>query len=81
MTRDSGKILTSHARSLPRPDALIELNRARQAGETDDEVGFQEALAGAVAEIVAREKTVGITVPGDGEFGKAMGQKVNYGAW
>ncbi len=81
MTRDSGKILTSHAGSLPRPDALIELNRARQAGETDDETGFQEALAGAVADVVARQRAAGITIPGDGEFGKAMGQKVNYGAW
>ena len=27
-------ILTSHAGSLPRPDALIEANRAREAGET-----------------------------------------------
>ena len=30
-------ILTSHAGSLPRPDALIERNRARQSGETSNE--------------------------------------------
>ncbi len=79
MTRHSGKILTSHAGSLPRPESLIELNRAHQAGETDDEAGFQAALSQAVADVVARQAAIGITVPGDGEFGKAMGQKVNYG--
>ena len=28
-----------------------------------------------------RQKDVGIDVPGDGEFGKSMGNRVNYGAW
>jgi 5-methyltetrahydropteroyltriglutamate--homocysteine methyltransferase len=79
-TSDQG-ILTSHAGSLPRPDDLIELYRARQAGETDDEAGFQQALRVAVTDVVARQAAAGITVTGDGEYGKAMGQKVNYGAW
>jgi len=74
-------ILTSHAGSLPRPDDLIELNRARQAGESKDEAGYQRRLAAAVADVVRRQRTAGIDVPGDGEFGKAMGQRVNYGAW
>lgn len=74
-------ILTSHAGSLPRPDDLIERSRARHAGEVDDETGYQEALQQATVEVVARQQDAGITVPGDGEFGKAMGSKVNYGAW
>jgi 5-methyltetrahydropteroyltriglutamate--homocysteine methyltransferase len=74
-------ILTSHAGSLPRPDELIEANRARMEGETNDEAAFQEELAASIAAVVARQVACGITVPGDGEFGKAMGQKVNYGAW
>ena len=74
-------MLTSHAGSLPRPDDLIELNRARQAGETQDEAGYQARLASAVTEVVRRQRTAGIDVPGDGEYGKAMGQRVNYGAW
>ena len=28
-----------------------------------------------------RQKDAGIDVPGDGEFGKAMAQRVNYGSW
>jgi 5-methyltetrahydropteroyltriglutamate--homocysteine methyltransferase len=81
MHSSQDQILTSHAGSLPRPDSLIEANRARQAGETDDEAGFQSELRQAVVDVVARQRQAGITVPGDGEFGKAMGQKVNYGAW
>jgi 5-methyltetrahydropteroyltriglutamate--homocysteine methyltransferase len=34
-----------------------------------------------VAEVVRRQRAIGIDVPGDGEYGKAMGQRVNYGAW
>jgi 5-methyltetrahydropteroyltriglutamate--homocysteine methyltransferase len=30
---------------------------------------------------VRRQKQAGITIPGDGEFGKSMGHKVNYRAW
>jgi methionine synthase II (cobalamin-independent) len=30
------RILTSHVGSLPRPDALIDANRAREAGVTID---------------------------------------------
>jgi 5-methyltetrahydropteroyltriglutamate--homocysteine methyltransferase len=34
-----------------------------------------------VAEVVHRQRELGIDVPGDGEFGKSMGDRVNYGAW
>ena len=74
-------ILTSHAGSLPRPDDLIEANRAREAGETTDEASFQATLRKAVIDVVRRQKDAGIDVPGDGEFGKSMGHKVNYRAW
>ena len=75
------RILTTHAGSLPRPDELIELNRARQAGEASDERAYQERLRAAVADVVRRQVQLGIDIPGDGEYGKAMGQRVNYGAW
>jgi 5-methyltetrahydropteroyltriglutamate--homocysteine methyltransferase len=75
------RILTTQAGSLPRPDDLIELNRARQAGESTDERVYQGRLGAAVVEVVRRQHAVGIDVPGDGEYGKAMGQRVNYGAW
>ena len=81
MQRSTERILTTHAGSLPRPDDLIELNRARQAGESRDERGYQARLGAAVGDVVRRQQAAGINIPGDGEYGKAMGQRVNYGAW
>src|SRR5688572_27663209 len=81
MKRSDARILTTQAGSLPRPDDLIELNRARQAGESQDERGYQTRLGTAVGEVVHRQKAAGVDIAGDGEFGKAMGQRVNYGAW
>jgi 5-methyltetrahydropteroyltriglutamate--homocysteine methyltransferase len=75
------RILTTQAGSLPRPDDLIDLNRARQAGDLTDERGYRERLKAAVADVVRRQRDLGVHVPGDGEYGKAMGQPVNYGAW
>src|ERR1700720_1804309 len=81
MKTSSDHILTSHVGSLPRPDDLIAANRAREAREATDEEAFQERLRGAGAEVVRRQRELGIDVPGDGEFGKSMGDRVNYGAW
>ena len=68
-------ILTSHAGSLPRPDALIE------AWGANEEQALTQQLTTSVAEVVRRQKELGIDVPGDGEFGKPMAQRVNYGSW
>jgi 5-methyltetrahydropteroyltriglutamate--homocysteine methyltransferase len=81
MRTSTDHILTSHVGSLPRPDELIAVNRARETGEAIDEGGFQATLSGAVMDAVRRQHQLGIDVPGDGEFGKAMGQRVNYGSW
>ena len=75
MRGSSDHILTSHAGSLPRPDALIE------AWGANDEPALSRQLTAAVAEVVRRQKAIGIDVPGDGEFGKPMAQRVNYGSW
>ncbi len=79
MSRDH--ILTSQAGSLPRPDDLISANSAREAGETTDETAFEQTLQAAVVAVVRKQKEIGIDVPGDGEFGKSMGHKINYRAW
>jgi 5-methyltetrahydropteroyltriglutamate--homocysteine methyltransferase len=81
MKTSSDHILTSHVGSLPRPDDLIAANRAREARAATDEEAFQEGLRDAVAEVVHRQRDLGIDVPGDGEFGKSVGHPVNYGAW
>jgi 5-methyltetrahydropteroyltriglutamate--homocysteine methyltransferase len=81
MRNSSGRIRTSHAGSLPRPEDLIALNRARTQADFADEAAFQERLRTAVTDVVARQHELGIDIPGDGEYGKAMGHRVNYGAW
>src|SRR5712692_9541153 len=81
MRVSSDHILTSHAGSLPRPDALIESYRAREAGAIGDDQAIEETLERAVGEVVRRQRDLGIDVPGDGEYGKSMGHPVNYGAW
>jgi 5-methyltetrahydropteroyltriglutamate--homocysteine methyltransferase len=81
MRTSSDHILTSHDGSLPRPDELIEANRAHEAGGASDEHLFQQKLRAAVSDVVRPQCDLGIDIPGDGEFGKSMGQRVNYGAW
>ena len=81
MRTSSDRILTSHAGSLPRPNELIEANRARETGDASDERAFQETLRRAVDNVVRRQKELGIDIPGDGEFGKSVANRVNYGAW
>jgi 5-methyltetrahydropteroyltriglutamate--homocysteine methyltransferase len=75
------RILTSHAGSLPRPDHLIELNRRRFDEEPYDEDEYQRELRDATIDVVRRQAELGIDVPNDGEYGHAMGAKVDYGAW
>jgi len=81
MNGSRDRIITSHVGSLPRPDALIEANAKREASTTTDERAFQELLQSSVTGVVQRQKETGVDVPNDGEFGKSMGQRVNYRAW
>ena len=81
MKQSRDQILTSHAGSLPRPEELIDANRARESGMATDEHRFQDRLRASVAEVVRLQKHAGIAIPGDGEFGKSMGHQVNYRAW
>jgi 5-methyltetrahydropteroyltriglutamate--homocysteine methyltransferase len=43
--------------------------------------GFDEILAESVSQVIRKQKEVGVTIPNDGEYGKAMAGKVDYGAW
>jgi 5-methyltetrahydropteroyltriglutamate--homocysteine methyltransferase len=74
----SDGIQTTHAGSLPRSRALIDANRARLEGV---EAGYGELLTDEVTALVGRERAAGISVPNDGEYGKAMSTDIDYGAW
>ncbi|WP_323959518.1 epoxyalkane--coenzyme M transferase [Arthrobacter sp. JZ12] len=83
MTLD--RIHTTHAGSLPRTPELIQANAARSFAEDgftlERTPEFEGLLTAAVTDLVQRQKDLGITIPGDGEYGKAMSNPVDYGAW
>ena len=81
MKIDANRILTTHSGSLPRPEALIALNRARSQGEAVDPEGYASCLRESVADVVRQQASAGIDVPDEGEFGKPTTQAVDYGAW
>ena len=75
------RILTSHAGSLPRPEDLIAVNQRRAAGDFTDEAEYLRELRAAVADVVARQRGIGIGLVNDGEYGHSMGQRYDYGSW
>jgi 5-methyltetrahydropteroyltriglutamate--homocysteine methyltransferase len=81
MPSSSGRIRTSHAGSLPRPEGLIEANRQRAAGGFSDERGYQRELGAAVADVVARQRDTGVDLVNDGEYGHSMGHRYDFGSW
>ncbi|GAB3618181.1 cobalamin-independent methionine synthase II family protein [Okibacterium endophyticum] len=85
MHASTEQILTTHAGSLPRTPELIAANEAREFSDDGFTLtrtpAFEALLTDAVVDLVARQKSIGVTVPGDGEYGKAMSSAVDYGAW
>ncbi|WP_213814093.1 cobalamin-independent methionine synthase II family protein [Glaciihabitans sp. dw_435] len=85
MLNSSDRIQTSHAGSLPRTPELIAANDARVLSEDGFTLQrtpeFDGLLEAAVIDLVDRQTKAGISIPGDGEFGKAMTSAVDYGAW
>jgi methionine synthase II (cobalamin-independent) len=70
MRLSTDRILTTHAGSLPRPDDLAQmLFDVLEEKPIDAEV-FRARVREAVADIVAREREVGIDEISDGELGK-----------
>jgi 5-methyltetrahydropteroyltriglutamate--homocysteine methyltransferase len=72
MKRSTDRILTTHVGSLIRPQALQQLLRAKQAGESFDQQAYESCLKSSVAEVVLQQAKVGIDVVSDGEFGKSI---------
>ncbi|HKV54499.1 MAG TPA: cobalamin-independent methionine synthase II family protein [Candidatus Binataceae bacterium] len=70
MKRSIGRILTSHAGSLSRPEDLRALLTAKHAGEPYDAETFAERVRNAVAEVVRKQIECGIDVVNDGELSK-----------
>jgi 5-methyltetrahydropteroyltriglutamate--homocysteine methyltransferase len=76
MKRSDSRIVTTHVGSLPRPNDLIEL----YGSDAPDEK-LLPRLKSAVAEVVGKQKDIGIDIVNDGEYGKAMRRSADIGAW
>jgi 5-methyltetrahydropteroyltriglutamate--homocysteine methyltransferase len=70
MRRSTERILTTHTGSLPRPADLLEMLRAREAGQALDAEAFAARVESAVADVVRQQVEAGIDVVSDGEMGK-----------
>jgi len=70
MQRSTDRILTTHAGSLPRPQDILQMVRAKTRGEAVDEQKLAARVKEAVAEVVRKQVDTGLDVIDDGEFGK-----------
>ena len=70
MTRNTDRILVTHAGSLPRPDDVIELVWAKMDGQEVDEAELGRRVESGVAEIVKKQRDAGVDIVSDGELGK-----------
>jgi 5-methyltetrahydropteroyltriglutamate--homocysteine methyltransferase len=66
MLRSTDRIRTTHAGSLARPPALLDLMRAAAQGRPVDPAELGKAEGQAVAEVVARQRAAGLDSVSDG---------------
>jgi len=81
MKHSESRILTTHAGSLPRPDELLAVNLETASAPERDPATHRQRIRTAVQEVVHRQVDAGIAVVNDGEYGKTMRAKRDYGAW
>ena len=72
MRRSTDRILTTHTGSLPRPERLADLLVARETLQPVDRDELAAEARRAVADVVARQREVGLDVVNDGEMSKFM---------
>jgi 5-methyltetrahydropteroyltriglutamate--homocysteine methyltransferase len=68
--QNTDRIQTTHIGSLPRPHRLLDAMKAKYSGKPYDEPAFQQALRGAVTDVVRKQVDCGIDIVTDGEFSK-----------
>jgi 5-methyltetrahydropteroyltriglutamate--homocysteine methyltransferase len=80
--RSQTSFLTTHTGSLIRPDALVAEPAADAGAAARD--AYERTLAASVADVVARQEDIGLSVVNDGEYGKsswaayALGRVTGY---
>lgn len=70
MRQSTDRILTTHAGSLPRPQALIALHTNRFAGTAVEEAALDAAVEAASQAVIAKQIAAGIDIINNGEMGR-----------
>lgn len=70
MTRSTGRFLTTHTGSLPRPDDLIRMMFAKEEGVPVDTDALNDRVHGAVRDVVKAQLDAGVDIVNDGEMSK-----------
>ena len=70
MQRSTGRFLTTHTGSLPRPDDLIRAMYAKEEGVPVDPGALAARVRTAVAEVVKKQADAGVDLINDGEMSK-----------
>ncbi len=68
--QNTDHIQTTHIGSLPRPHSLLDLLKAKYAGQSYDERQLNSVLAQAVTDCVRKQVECGIEIVTDGEYSK-----------
>jgi 5-methyltetrahydropteroyltriglutamate--homocysteine methyltransferase len=71
MKRSTGRIITTHVGSLPRPDDLVPILQRKDAGLEYDREAFSRGVAQSVRDVARRQAQIGVDVINDGEHSKA----------
>src|SRR4051812_10806659 len=70
LQQNTDRIQTTHIGSLPRPHDLLDLLKAKFAGQQIDQAELDAKIAAAVKDCVRRQVECGIDIVTDGEFSK-----------
>jgi 5-methyltetrahydropteroyltriglutamate--homocysteine methyltransferase len=70
MRTSTDRILTTHVGSIPRPESIRSLLRARVAGEYIDEAELSRRVVQAVDDVVRQQAEAGLDIVSDGEMSK-----------
>ena len=67
MKRSEGRILTTHAGSLPRPEPLVQLMAAQSRGETVDFDSVDTLVDAATQDVISKQAEAGVDIGNSGE--------------
>jgi 5-methyltetrahydropteroyltriglutamate--homocysteine methyltransferase len=68
--QNTDRIQTTHIGSLPRPHALLDVMKAKYAGQPYNQKTYDAMVAEAVKEVIRKQVECGIDIVTDGEFSK-----------